>query len=124
MPMDFRHGPVSGRDNYRFTCGDCHILALRLHRLTGWELATFADANGHPIMHAFVIHPDGDAVDVDGKRDIEAFRSGWGGYRIKTWTIPEFRKSSWWGGTAFGHYSYARARVVAGKILADLGVKV
>lgn len=121
--MDFRTGPTEGRDNYRFTCGDCHILALRLHRLTGWQLATFACSNGDPCDHAFVIHPDGDAVDVNGKTNMEEFMKGWGGGPIATWTIPEFRKSTWWQGPEFGHYSYARARIVAGKLLDSLGCK-
>ncbi len=53
----------------RFTEGDCHILALAIHKATGWGFATFAYtcAGGEfPDLHAFVVMPDGRCLDIDG----------------------------------------------------------
>jgi hypothetical protein len=109
----------------RFTEGDCHILAVRIHRLTGWPLATFAD-DGFPHTHCFVQCPDGEYLDVEGKRPEAAFRDAWKLYlnpgdTIKLWTIPELRASKWATEPVFGSYSYAAARRVAGKLLDSIG---
>lgn len=114
---------LSERD--RFTTGDCHILALRLHRLTGWSLAFFSNQKGTPVTHAFVVCPDGDCLDIDGKRPWEAFRAAWKKYldpddHFVTMTVAEARASSWPMSPVYGYYSYVAARKAAGRLLEAL----
>jgi hypothetical protein len=112
---------------YRFSYGDCHILAMRIHRLTGWPIATFCDSCG-PHTHAFVRHPDGDIVDVNGKQTEQEFRLRWAAYcdgmaeEIREWTIPELEASIWDTDPQFNG-SVRAARDVAGRLLASLGWK-
>ncbi len=120
---------AEARDNYRFTCGDCHILAKRIAKVTGWDLCTFVDEEGDPFLHAFVRMPDGNILDVNGVQTEEAFRQHWQApaedpsYRIGTWTWSGLRASTWWTSPTFGRYSYARARIIAGKLLDQLSNK-
>jgi hypothetical protein len=106
-------------DVRRFTEGDCHIFALALHKLRGWPTCAFRDWDGEPHLHAFVRHPDGDLIDIDGKRPPEAFFVDWDGesdyrafdFREYQWTTP-----------CFGYYSRRRATVVAKRLLAHYGL--
>lgn len=109
------------RDNYRFTCGDCHILALRLHRLTGWDLCTFADEDEEPRLHAFVRLPDGRILDVNGVQTETEFRAHWqADDQIVSWTPAALRASTWFCPPTFGNYSYQKARVIADRLLDNL----
>lgn len=108
----------------RFTTGDCHIFALAVHKLTGWPIATF-DYEHDPTgsIHAFNIMPDGRLIDVEGIHDPNEFVKQW-----KRWGAKRFSKQHWptmrksWQGPQFGQYSYARARVVAKRLLEHHGV--
>jgi len=106
----------------RFECGDCHILAKRLARVSCWNLATFTTDCGEPTLHAFVLSPDGlNACDVRGVRELSDFVFEWrvpSHTAVKTWTPASLNDSPWWTPPAYGHYSYAAARRVAG-ILVD-----
>lgn len=109
-------------DITRFTEGDCHVLAFRLHRVTGWTLATFGFGS-QPVSHAFVICPDGDALDVEGKRPMAEFLRKWGEDKVLTWTLDTWPDKFWEREPCFGRYSYRRARVIAGKLLDSIGWK-
>lgn len=53
-----------------FTRGQCHALALELHRATGWELygaySEHQKEYGGTPGHVVVRHPDGHFVDIEG----------------------------------------------------------
>lgn len=68
-----------------FTMGQCHHLALELHRLTGWPMVVLADvvppsdfAPGASWIHAAVRHPDGGYVDIKGHTDDDTLGYGYG----------------------------------------------
>lgn len=105
-------------DQGRFTQGDCHILARRLHRLTGWPLCAFGW--GGPDLHAFVLMPDGRYLDIDGAQTEDELRERWKcTSAISEFDLVDFRA---WGGPDFGHHSYARARAAADRLLASVTV--
>lgn len=84
--------------NERFTAGDCHILAAAIHDLAGWPIATFVTAwEGTPVLHAFCVHPSGDAVDVEGRQPMAAFRESWTKRLLhKEWgSVEELREAGW-----------------------------
>src|SRR4051812_23319835 len=101
---------ITPRDIYRFTCGDCHIFAYALHRITGWPVATFVDDGGEAITHAFCVMPDGRAADIQGLHLMRDFKRSWWkptGVKIHGDLI---RDAEWGRRTAFGEYSRKRAR--------------
>lgn len=106
-------------DICRFTQGDCHVFAAALHRLTGWPIHAFDDY-GEPILHAFVMTPDGQAADVMGIRPLQDL--------LEYWTWDTHSECDWrelrdcWGSDVFGPYSASRARVVAKRMLEHYGV--
>jgi hypothetical protein len=57
---------ISDADRAMFTAGQCHILAYAIQARTGWPIwcGTFMD--GKPDLHAFVVMPNGKALDVRG----------------------------------------------------------
>lgn len=103
-------------DVERFSYGDCHILALALHKLTGWKLGAF-DAGGWPDTHAFVIDPTGRCWDVHGPSDQENFLKRWGTYGVEGIIEGvEAREFKCWG-LSYGIGSYSRAGIVARRLL-------
>ena len=117
-------------DEFRFTCGDCYILARRIHRITGWPMHCFLypGCSVGPQEHAFVVTPAGTALDVTGEHSLPSFRKKWGNLRHREFSRAEMR--AWdhthWNyklrraipaGPVFGHYSYQRARVVADQLV-------
>jgi hypothetical protein len=112
--------PITLDDISRFTEGDCHILAKRLHRVGGLTLHSF-DFNGALDMHVFNMW-NGYALDVEGLHDPAAFGYAW---KIGT-TIPKISRpltpheiNTEWENMkpCYGHYSYRRARQVADMLL-------
>ncbi len=113
-------------DRERFTCGDCHILAKAIEDRTGWPLHAMQEkAEGNlPTLHAFVIMPDGRALDVDGPSEVTDFLDRWRrqassiltGYRQVT--IEEIEED--WGTTEVFAGSRKRAAVVAERLLAQV----
>lgn len=78
--------------NTRFTCGDCHILARAIHRVTGWPMATFSFKSGKerlPDTHAFVRLPDGRYLDIEGVRTADEMYERWYG---RFYTLKEARR--------------------------------
>lgn len=111
------------RDVYRFTCGDCHIFAKTIKRMRPhFKLATFIYGD-QPDNHAFVICPDGDALDVCGKKPLASFCSDWcqTPADIKVWDSAR-DLNRFWSAPTFGDYSYRRAIQLAGKLLVSLGL--
>lgn len=112
--------PIIERDITRFTEGDCHILAKRLHRVAGLPLHTFV-YGGQIDLHAFVMHGD-KPLDVMGLWDKYDFIAEWSVGTTPTKISPpmsaDFLNLNWGEPTPeYGHYSYKRARVVADILL-------
>lgn len=57
---------ITEKDVEQYTCGDCHILALSIHKRTGWPVCALEDEDGWANYHAFVKMPDGRFMDVRG----------------------------------------------------------
>lgn len=56
----------------------CPHHAIALHRRTGWPIYMMRERNHQgEIAHVYVRHPDGDAMDVHGKRPISALNDHW-----------------------------------------------
>lgn len=68
---------ITDGDIEAFTCGDCHILAAEIARVTGWPLCAFRDDEGEPEAHAFVRMPDGRLLDVEGAHEPDKFIKAW-----------------------------------------------
>lgn len=122
--MHARHADVA-----RFTAGDCHILARAIQRRTGWPIYTFhskLEAMLRPTsggLHAFVVMPDGRALDVKGAQPLDAFCKAWREPLANAKETPwaSIRKEWMQGeGPAFGRYSYRRAAIIAERLLAAL----
>lgn len=113
-------------DIRRFTFGDCHVLAREISRRTGWPIYAFGPY-GYPDRHAFVVTPDGHAIDVKGKRSIEALCEEWE-MRPESIIPASWRRDlvafhSTVNGRRvprYGRRSYYRARVVAEQLLAEI----
>lgn len=113
----------SGRvtDIERFTEGDCWLLAARIHRITGWPFYSFPYSFGGewvPDAHAFVVMPNGQALDIEGPCSIKnmAHRYGFTPADARELPVSSIRKHI--GEPTFGHYSYERARVIADRLVA------
>ena len=116
-------------DVERFTNGDCHILAAVLHRETGWQLGSFAthDYPDGPDVHAFVIHPSGCYLDVEGAHNPLEFVRGWQEEQddvigVTANTLAQFHEADWgrWG--IFGDYSRRRARIITKRLVEHFDV--
>lgn len=60
---------VAGPDGHArvsFTCGLCCVFAAALHDRTGWRIVAEYENGGEDLAHAWVVDPDGRAVDVNG----------------------------------------------------------
>lgn len=108
--------PIRWNDISRFTEGDCHILAKRLHRVGGLPLHAL-DFSGQLDIHVFNLY-NGRPLDVEGLHDPDKFVASWAIGK----TIPKISRpltvveiNSAWENMkpAHGHYSYTRARQVA-----------
>jgi len=101
-------------DVARFTEGDCHYLARAIHERTGWPMMTFSDRFG-PCLHAFVLMPDLRALDVEGPCNIRTFKRRWKSTKIAEINWPKLRSA--FGPPEFGRYTYARAGIIADRLL-------
>lgn len=111
--------PITDRDISRFTEGDCHIFAAALEKLTGWPLHCFT-YQGAPSDHAFVVRPDGKAVDIEGVHEMREFKKAWHCHKYARFTRRQLIEAEW-GGPVFGDYSYRRARQLAPVIARKAG---
>jgi hypothetical protein len=68
-------GVLDERARLAFGTGQCHGLALAVHRQFGWQLVAVDDAAG-TCMHVCVRRPDGRLVDANGAHATEDFESG------------------------------------------------
>lgn len=108
--------PITWNDITRFTEGDCHILAKRLHRHHGLSLHAL-EWDGQLDIHVFNLY-NGKPLDVEGLHDEEDFCESWKiGITIPNISHPltPAEVNMQWDNMkpAGGHYSYRRARVVA-----------
>lgn len=107
--------PQATRDAARFTQGDCHILARALHIRTGWPIGVTVERDGKWHGHAFIVCPDGRALDVNGLSDPDHLTDEYDGYR---WVETDWATlRSVWGGADWGRHSYRRAVIVAERLL-------
>jgi hypothetical protein len=63
-----------------FTQGQCHALAWEIHKLTKWDLAILSDDlinTPDYAGHAFIVRPNGMAVDIRGVQFMWSFRKDW-----------------------------------------------
>ncbi len=106
-------------DISRFTEGDCHVFAAAVHRLTGWPIHVFND-EGTPYLHAFVVAPDGKAVDIMGVRSMEDLLNEWGELEHLHYKWEDLKLE--WGANTYGAYSVKRARLMARRLLEHHGL--
>lgn len=67
---------IGAHDLHRFTNGQCHALAVMLHRRTGMRILG-ALSDQRTLWHVFVRAGDGRALDISGAHHWPAFVSGW-----------------------------------------------
>jgi hypothetical protein len=80
-----------------FTLGQCGALAYEIHKLTGWTTALLSNLPvGDPSLsgHVFNIDSDGMAIDIKGKRTLEAIKEDWDfcQHLYRFWDMKDFRK--------------------------------
>lgn len=114
------HTHTTVPDLERFTLGDCHFLAHAIEKLTGWEMHCFVDGCDVPIDHAFVITPDGRALDVQGLHTLDDLCSRWGQWSHRACVMSEL----YWGpgkghSPRYGNYSFLRASVLAKRLVEE-----
>ena len=101
-------------DVRRFTKGDCHLLALQIHKQAGWGLRCV------DLRHLIVETPCENLLDIRGLHTPEAMAKAWNCFPSDifepNWTQAWIR-DNW--GLQFGHYSYLRAYWVAKRLLHD-----
>ena len=73
-------------DIEHFTRGDCHVLARAIHRLTGWPMHVFWRNDG-PGGHAFILTPEGKALDIEGLHEPDEI--------CAKWRCPDYRPITW-----------------------------
>jgi hypothetical protein len=56
-----------------FTYGQCHALALEIHKETGWEIAAFVDKD-NDFYHIFNISDQKEIVDIFGRNKVSKYR--------------------------------------------------
>jgi hypothetical protein len=106
--------PVSDNgltDHSRFTTGDCHILALELHRQSNreWKLAI----SGVPhCRHAFVIK-ENEALDVTGVSDVKTLTINWGEYPPLI-VDESYMQNDW--SPSYENEVFANSKIVARKL--------
>jgi hypothetical protein len=73
-----REGIIDHDAKQAFTRGQCHALALALHRLTGWQLYGLYRPHelrrGTTPSHTVVRTPDGEYIDINGNNALEEWR--------------------------------------------------
>lgn len=81
---------ITYADRDHFTSGECHSLAIQLHRMTGWPIAVV-----HLDWHAFVIPAPRLALDADGISTSRKVSIDWGGGRSRRVTEGYFVEHGW-----------------------------
>lgn len=61
-----------------FSTGQCHAMALALHRLTDWQIVAITDEDDE-VNHLAVRTPSGRILDIAGAHDPEALEEAWDG---------------------------------------------
>lgn len=87
---------ITDEDIVTYTQGDCHELAIAIHKVTGWTTCAFDDY-GEPNYHAFVKTPSGTFLDVRGEQTWEELYGEW--------------SKHWWKGAGIEDYIEVHPRV-------------
>lgn len=107
-------GTASKLDVERFTCGDCHLLAWEIRRRAGWPMLCFTAASRRgPYDHAFVLLPDGRALDILGVWSTDELAESWGWDPGQHAAFELKDVCGWWGEDESYPGSSARARILA-----------
>lgn len=101
-------GPrVTDKDILRFTCGDCHVFAMALHRLTGWMIWIGED-------HAYCVEEYADLpVDIEGVHTWGEFQERWGDHEHSEGPFTPEEVKVDWAYDLGGSYTKRRARLLA-----------
>jgi len=67
---------ITEKDIRTFASGDCHVLARKVHEITGWPICAFW-LEEKPNEHAFVLAPTGHAVDIQGVHPLVELGKDW-----------------------------------------------
>lgn len=108
---------ITQDDIDRFTSGDCHILAQQIHKKTGWPLYVFNPSPDDEFygkygdFHAFVKHPSGKYLDVEGLHTPRELKNKWGCDRVLKLSLKRMQEA--WPSASFGQWSYLRAEQIA-----------
>jgi hypothetical protein len=99
-------GVLDERARLAFGTGQCHGLAIALHRRCGWQLVAVDDATG-TCVHVCVRRPDGRLIDANGAHAPEDFEPDTTYRDIdedsvddlvehEDWAVPEAEKAAAW----------------------------
>lgn len=104
-------------DIERFTEGDCWILALEIHRLTGWQIQAFHWGDGLPDWHVWVQTPQGLCLDIEGRRSEKELMVKHGMENVVNCTPTDFSggEDDW--PNIFGIDSFQRAQEIAPQLI-------
>lgn len=109
---------ITVSDEERFTDGDCHVLAIELHKSSNGVLQIAVTI---PTWHAFAVHKETNmALDIDGYRHVDDLLIEWG---LKEWMCVEedfFSKNYWTKECYYG--SEKIAKEIAPKLLKEYNV--
>jgi hypothetical protein len=76
-----KEGRIDSSAEHAFTRGQCHALALALHKLTGWKLYGLYDRNewdnGETPGHVVVRSPKGKYIDITGDNALSNWQYYW-----------------------------------------------
>lgn len=125
LPTLFGEAMVS--DVQRFTEGDCWILAVEIHRLTGWQMQAFhwGLKEALPDWHVWVQTPQGFCLDIEGLHTKEELMKKHGLKNIIDCTLKDFSCTfkDFYGDDAdnwpvvYGMESFQRARELVALLL-------
>ena len=94
---------ITRADIVTFTRGDCHILARKLHGITGWPMRALIDYG--MCLHFFVVAPTGHAVDVEGVHTMSSMEERWKCSVFEEMDEEKIGRRLGWGEKAQGYAS-------------------
>ena len=107
---------ITQADIITFTRGDCHIMARKLHEITGWPIRALI---GHDwCAHYFVVAPTGHPVDIEGVHTISDMEERWECSGLEEMNEEEMQRWLGWGEKAEG-WATPRAEQLAPHIIAE-----
>lgn len=108
---------IGPHEEYVYSCGQCHALALAIHERTGWQLAVLCPSEdaipSEDGDHVICITPDGLGVDIKGFRPLSEIQDQW----AFTPCLVECGADTVWN-LGWDEHDMEAARVVAETVLA------